>query len=139
MPFNTPTYLPQANPGDVIGQLLVGIDQCFEQSKSGIDFAWNFYRLGSGLVLTLGFDDGDNDTQYKRAVPIGADRLKNVINHRIESAWQLPEDPDFSAYALRMENGLYLVELYYAMEGTGPPGVCVLEQDKLTWELTRLW
>lgn len=139
MPLNTPTYLPNANPSDVIGQSLVGIDQCFERSDSGIYYAWNFYRLGLGLVVTLGFDDGDDDTLFKRAQPLDADDLPGVINRRIESAWQLPDDPDFSAYALRMESGLYLVELYCAIEGTGAPGVCVLQQSEMTWDLTRLW
>jgi hypothetical protein len=131
--------LPEANPNDVVGQLLVGIDQCFERRESGIYYAWNFYRLGSGLIVTLGFDDGDDDSVFKRAERLDAADFQDVIDRRVESAWQLPEDPDFSAYALRMESGLYLVELYCAIEGTGPPGVCSLQESELTWDLTRLW
>lgn len=134
-----PTYLPDARAFDVIGQMLVGIDQCLAQSNAGIHYAWNFYRLGSGLTVTLGFDEEGEDKLLARARPLNAHDLDGIIDVRIESAWKLPDDFDFSPYALRMDSGLYVVELFHAIEGTGPPGVCFLHQAELTWDLTRLW
>ena len=140
MTYNTmPTYLPNANASEVIGHRLVGVDQNFEQSDAGIWYGWNFYRLDSEVVITLGFEDEDGNSLFDAAKPLEFVRPTGVINERIESAWQLPDDFDYSPYALRMASGLYVVELLHALEGLGPPGVCVLNQDDLSWELTRLW
>ncbi len=134
-----PTYLPNAKSSDVIGQLLLGVDQAFERSDTGVYYAWSFYRLGSGLVITLGFDEEGEDALFHQAIALNVRDLEGAIGNRVESAWELPDDFDFSPYTLRMDNGLYIVEILHAIEGTGSPGVCVLPQAEITWELKRVW
>lgn len=133
------TYLPNAQASDVIGQRIIGIDQNLTRSDTGIYYGWNFYRLGSGLILTLGFNDGEDTSLYNSAEPLDIAEWAHVLNETIESAWQLPEDLDYSPYALRMKGGLFIVELLFAVEGTGLPGACVLQETEIPCELTRLW
>jgi hypothetical protein len=133
------TYLPDAKSSDVIGQRIIGVEQKLIRGDTGISHAWNFYSLSSGLILTLGFDDGDDTSVYDSAEPLDIADWAHVLNETIESAWQLPDDLDFSPYALRMEGGLFIMELLFAVEGTGLPGVCLFPETDIPCELTRLW
>jgi len=137
-----PHYLPKLKPSDVLGQTLIEITQKYERRDGGVDFAWNFYRLGSGLIVTLGFSVEDGDPMIDEAVPLEASSaLENVYGHQIVSVWiDEPEFEEDVSYSLMMENGYIVMEILHQELSVYPPDVYIVDDtSKIDWKLNQFW
>jgi hypothetical protein len=132
-------------PTDVIGRVLYEITQKFQMDDDGVDFAWSYYHLDSGVVLSLrgnGYGGSYLTIPSPDASPIEHPLLDRVCNQRIVAVLREPPNSDVYQEApyLILENGYVVSDVFAVPNGVLGAGVLILEPNEIDLsKLVPLW
>jgi hypothetical protein len=131
------------SPADVIGRKIVGIRQCWKMNPDeGLDFAWSYLLLDSGLVIALRFETIAAETMAMESEPIVHRSLPHVYGQKIEQALLAPDRPGVyhDTPYLALANGWLVSDVPVAPHGVDGVGVLFFEPNELdTSDFRSLW
>jgi hypothetical protein len=122
---------------DIVGHAIRHLHQDASSDFEGIDQAWTYFTLDTGIAFALPYSHLPDLTRAevpRTAKPFSRQDSKSIVGARIVELFRLLDDesePDESPAVLQLDNRLYVTERQVAPEGLCV-GLIVLTRDK--WE-----